>query len=47
MLPQVTSWVSQPFTEDMNLWKWFLFLAVMVTFALLWMQILHHMLGEE
>lgn len=46
MLANVTAWASQPFAEDMNLGKWCLFLVVMVTVAVLWLQVLH-LLSDE
>jgi len=46
MLSNVASWVSHPFSEDMSLWSWVLFLVVILTISVLWLQILHHITEE-
>jgi hypothetical protein len=46
MLSNVASWAAQPFSEDMDVWKWAIFVVVIVTVAVLWLQILNHIIAE-
>lgn len=46
MLDAVKTWAAQPFSEDMDVWKWMLFLVLGLTVAVLWLQILNHIIEE-
>jgi len=46
MIEAVKTWAAEPFSEDMDVWKWVVFLVFALTIAVLWLQILNHIIEE-
>jgi hypothetical protein len=40
MLENVQSWIAQPFSSNMSLWGWALFIVVLITIVYLWNDVL-------
>lgn len=46
MLSSITAWAKQPFTEDMDLTHWALFVGLIIVLAISWAFVLHDLKGE-
>ncbi len=37
----IEDWYKEPFKENMNIWHWFLFAGLIITFAVFWFLIVN------
>lgn len=42
VISRIKSFIAQPFTQQMDLTNWILFLIVIITIAFLWTRVLQH-----